>query len=210
MKKILLCLLCLFSLVGCDNKNTQKNTEEDLDFSNYSFVNLRINMPLNYDDLDEYFEVSMIDEVYDNEIGEFTGDGTPLGEYGPMATDINFAIQKDKLSDFKKVIEKYQLPKGSYLEVDEKIDSEYGTLLGVRVVFKDMKTSEIDKFYGDAKSFLNGKYVYSTLINNGQDYVAYFYGKSRDIIKNELTSQISELKKNILLMDMSDDKIIQN
>ena len=210
MKKILLCLLCLFFLVGCDSKNTQKNTEEDLDFSNYSFVNLRINMPLNYDDLDEYFEVSMIDEVDDKNIGEFTGDGTPLGEYGPMATDINFAIQKDKLSDFKKIIEKYQLPKGSYLEVDDKIDCEYGILLGVRVVFKDMKASEIEKFYGDAKSFLNGKYVYSTLIKIGQDYVAYFYGKSRDIIKNELTSQISKLNKNILLMDMSDDKIIQN
>ena len=77
-------------LGGCNNqKKSNTNPTEQEDFVS---VVLKINMPLNFDDLDELFEIPITKILQRENIGSIIGDGSPIDEYGPYMTDIEFDI----------------------------------------------------------------------------------------------------------------------
>ena len=106
------------------NEAKEINSEEK-----YKYVNLRINMPLNLNDLEEYFENPIQNDMDKNGIGEIIGDGMPLDDDGfPYAVDIEFEVEKNKLEEFKDILKIYKFPSGTYLEDEEEIIEEYGEL----------------------------------------------------------------------------------
>ena len=85
------------------NEAKEINSEEK-----YKYVNLRINMQLNLNDLEEYFENPIQNDMDKNGIGEIIGDGMPLDDDGfPYAVDIEFEVEKNKLDEFKDILKNY-------------------------------------------------------------------------------------------------------
>ena len=88
----------------------------------YTYVNLRINMPLNLVDLEKYFEEPIQSDMDKNGIGEITGDGMPLDDNGiPYAADIEIEVEKSEIDELKNILNSYKLPSGSYLEIDGEV-----------------------------------------------------------------------------------------
>ena len=188
--KIILLFLIIIVVTGCNSNGNKTNTDEII------YITLKINMPLSFDDLDNYFELSLKDELEKNEVGKVIGDGSPVDENGPYATDIEIDVEEGKLNQLESIISKYRYPKGSYLEVEGEKVKEFGDLLGVRLSYKNMSEKEIKENYNSMKNILNGKYVYSSLFNVNQKYTSYFYGESIDILKDEIMKQIYSKKLN--------------
>jgi len=67
---VLIILLVIFVITGCSTKKSENQ-----------YVTLKINMPLNFDDLDNIFETSMSSYLEEKEIGEIIGDGSPVDDY---------------------------------------------------------------------------------------------------------------------------------
>jgi len=190
-------VLVLFA-TSCGMKKENNETFENDENINYSVAELRINMPLSFDDLDNYFEFSLIEKLEEDEIGEVYGDGTPYGEYGPYATDIEIEIDSNKLNELKDVISEYRFPKGSYLSIDGKIILEFGDLYGVRIVLSDSADSNLN-LYESLKKYLSEKYVYCTFISLNNFDVIYFYGENLEILKEELIDYVNSKKLNDFL-----------
>lgn len=201
MKKLFiygLLILSIFVLIGCEKDNSNKNDN--------LFVVLNINMPLSFDDLDNYFELFLTEELEKNNIGKIIGDGSPIDEFGPYATEIEFVINKSKLKKLESIISKYSFPKGSYLEIDGIKQKEFGDLLGVRLIFDNMTDVEIDNLYNNLKETIKDSYVYSTLFNVNNNYTAYFYGESLTTLKGELNEKLlsQNVSEKVRIMDMLD------
>ena len=211
MKKVFtygLIILSILVLVGCDRENSNSDKENNVDnnIENYVEVVVNINMPLSFDDLDNYFELSLTEELEKNKIGEIIGDGSPIDEFGPYATEIEIYINENKLKEFEDIISKYRFPKGSYLEINGKKQEEFGNLLGVRLMFDNLNDEEIQKIYDNLKENTKGRYVYSTLFKANYRYTAYFYGESLTTLKDELNKELllQNVSENVSIMDMLD------
>jgi len=104
-------------------------------------------MPLSLDDLDSYFEFSLSDSLEKDKIGSIVGDGTPIGDYGPYATEIEFNVYKDKLQKFMVLMGEYAFPIGSYFEIDGQGHYKLfeDNLSGIRLEFKNLDDEGIEK-----------------------------------------------------------------
>lgn len=186
---IVLLVCCLF-LGGCSEKE-DNNVTNNKDFIH---MTLKINMPLNFDDLDSYFEFPLSEVLESNNIGSIEGDGTPIGDYGPYATDIEFEIYKDKREEFKKLINEYEFPKGSYLEIDGEesypLDNS-NNLVGIRLEFKNLSDKRIEKIYSELSN-LNNNYKYKTLINYSGDRFIFYYSDNMDSLKDDFNKYIEK------------------
>lgn len=196
---IIVVLFCLISINVIINKVNEKN--------NYIYATLKINMPLNFEDLDELFEFPMMEYMDKYEIGEITGDGSPMDEFGPYATDIEFDIKEDKLEEFKKMIEDYRFPKGSYIEIDAKKDEQvgdFGDLLGVRLIFNNIDKNKIENIYSELNNELKGIYEYKTIYRYQNITTVYYYGKNLEEIKGKLNKYIDDnsYSNNITVVEM--------
>lgn len=201
IKYMFLLITFMLLLVGCNqNDNDKKEIKKERDYNAYA--TLKINMPLSFDDLDNYFEISLDEKLIDNNIGEVTGDGTPIDDNGPYATDIEIDFDYGKIDQLKKIISKYRFPKGSYLEINGKKQEELGDLLGVKIVFNNLSYDDANNIYNSLKETIKDKYIYTTFINTNNKYLAYFYSDDINILKSELTNYIVSKK--------IDDKLIMS
>lgn len=186
-KRYIYCtLIFLFTalLVGCSSK--QEKNISDLENNQTIEVTLKINMPLNFEDLEEIYEYPMTKYIKEKEIGEITGDGTLVGEFGPYATDIEFTIKKEKLSAFKTMLETYTFPQGSYLIIDQEIDEElgdFGSLVGIRIIFNEIEMNQMEEIYSKLTEELDGLYWYNTIYQLDTMWVVYYYGENIERIK---------------------------
>lgn len=174
---------------------------------NYIYATLKINMPLNFEDLDNLFEIPMSDYMDKYDIGEITGDGSPIDEFGPYATDIEFDIKENKLNEFKKMLEDYRFPKGSYIEIEAEKDEqvgEFGDLLGVRLIFNGIDNNKIKDIYANLSKELESIYKYKTIYEFEGIVTVYYYGENLEIIKSELNKYIGDnsYSNNITVVDM--------
>ena len=188
MKKIYFycALIFLFTalLVGCSAK--QEKNLSDLENDQTIDVTLKINMPLNFEDLEEIYEYPMAEYMEENKIGEITGDGNPIDEFGPYATDIEFTIKKEKLSMFKTMLEDYIFPKGSYLFIGQEKDEElgeFGSLSGIRIIFNEIEINQMEEIYTELTEDLDGLYWYNTIYQLDTMWVVYYYGENIESIK---------------------------
>ena len=201
IKYMFLLITFMLLLVGCNqNDNDKKEIKKERDYNAYA--TLKINMPLSFDDLDNYFEISLDEKLIDNNIGEVTGDGTPIDDNGPYATDIEIDFDYGKIDQLKKIISEYRFPKGSYLEINGNKQEELGDLLGVKIVFNNLSYDDANNIYNSLKETIKDKYIYTTFINTNNKYLAYFYSDDINILKSELTNYIVSKK--------IDDKLIMS
>jgi len=197
-----LILVCSFMVSGCSyKKNNSSSTEEY-----FNRAVLKINMPLNFDDLDSYFELPLSDSLESNDIGSIVGDGTPIGDYGPYATEIEFNISKDKIEKFKELIDEYEFSVGSYLEIDGEEPyklAKSNSLVGIRLEFKNLDNKEIEKIYSEMSNS-EKNYKYKTLIEYSGDTFAFYYSNNIDSLKNSLSKYIEDhnLKNKITISSM--------
>lgn len=109
----------------------------------YTYVNLRINMPLNLTDLENYFKEPIQNDMNKNHIGEITGDRMPLDDNGiSYAADIEIEVEKSDIDELKNILNLYKLPSGSYLEIDGEVVEEYGDLNVVELQVDNLSKEE--------------------------------------------------------------------
>jgi len=190
-----------------ETQKTKEYKEKENKYDNYLYIVLKINMPLNFDDLDNIFEFPMTDYLEEKEIGEIIGDGSPLDTYGPYATDIEFEIKENKLEDFKKMLQTYTFPIGSYLEIEGKKDEntkEFGELYGTRLVCNNLLEEEIEKIYTNLSNEIKENYIYKTIYQRKNDTIIYYYGKNRKQLNEKINKYINEniYIKKIKIMNM--------
>lgn len=188
MKKVYIYCTLIFLLtgilVGCSAK--QEKTVNEQENNQTLEITLKINMPLNFEDLEEIYEYPMTEYMEEKKIGEITGDGTPIGDFGPYATDIEFTINEDKLSAFKTMLETYTFPQGSYLIIDQEKDQElgeFGNLLGIRIIFNEIEMNQMEEIYTKLTEELDGLYWYNTIYQLDTSWVVYYYGENVESIK---------------------------
>ena len=188
MKKVYIYCTLIFLLTGilagCSSKQEKSVSEQEN--SQTLEVTLKINMPLNFEDLEEIYEYPMTEYMEEKKIGEITGDGTPVGDFGPYATDIEFTINEDKLIAFKTMLEDYSFPQGSYLVIDQEKDQElgeFGNLLGIRIIFNEIEMNQMKEIYTELTEELDGLYWYNTIYQLDTSWVVYYYGESIESIK---------------------------
>lgn len=191
---VLIILLVIFVITGCSTKKSENQ-----------YVTLKINMPLNFDDLDNIFETSMSSYLEEKEIGEIIGDGSPVDDYGPYATDIEFDIQKSKIEDFKKMLTNYRFPKGSYFVFDDYKSELFGDLVGIRLVFNNLSTEKIESIYLELSELFVDSYIYKTIYQVNDKTTVYYYGENIENLKNKISQYVEKhnLTHNISIMDMS-------
>lgn len=207
MRKFGIVLLLLF-IVGCSFQKEKSQEKEKSNYNpsekSYIPVVLSINMPLQYDDLDQIFEFPMMDYLEKNDIGEITGDGFPVDEFGPYATDIEFYINSSKLDQFRKMLAIYEFPKGSYLNIEEKKEELAGNILGIRLQFSNLNSTDIINLYSELSVFLQDFYTYKTIIELEDNKLVYYYGKNRNDMKKKIEEFLAkkELVEKVKIIDM--------
>jgi len=183
MKKISLIILICLLIPACTPKEN---------YEKYNYVILRINMPLNFDDLDNLFEIPLQEILEKDYIGEITGDALPLNkEKIPCATDIEFEIRETKMNDFINLIKTYELPEDSYLYYNEKKEDLKGTLEGLELKIDNLSNETVNNLYNEITALNKYKYI-SSYKNN--EIIERIYIFTNEI--NELTSEINNLIKN--------------
>lgn len=161
----------------------------------YTYVNLRINMPLNLTDLENYFEEPIQNDMDKNGIGEITGDGMPLDDNGiPYAADIEIEVEKSDIDELKNILNSYKLPSGSYLEVDGEVVEEYGDLNVVELQVDNLSKERAEKVYSDLKEKMKDKYVYTSVYNYnyGKIEKIYFCGENMEEMQGIIDQYIEE------------------
>lgn len=200
--KIVIVFLLILVVAGCsDNQLSSKNKE--IDEEELTYATLRINMPMNFDDLDEIFEIPMEDYMYKNSIGVISGDGFPIDEMGPYATDIDFDIKLNKIDEFDDMIYSYKYPRGSYLEINGNIKTLEGKLLGLRLTFDNLDNDLIESIYLDLSNKMSS-YVYKSLCNFNEENIIYYYGEDLNVMKSEIDDYIIDngYSSNIIINEM--------
>lgn len=206
MKKWIIALFLIF-LVGCSfQKGKDKKEESNPNSSedSYLFVVLSMNMPLQYDDLDELFEFPMMDYLEEHAIGEIIRDGFPIDEFGPYATDIEFYIDNKKWNQFKTMLENYEFPKGSYLDKEGVKEDLSSNILGVRLQFSNLSNEEILNLYLKLSDTLKDSYTYKTMIELETSKFIYYYGKDRESLKKKIEEELThqKLTEKVTIIDM--------
>lgn len=161
----------------------------------YTYVNLRINMPLNLTDLENYFEEPIQNNMNKNDIGEITGDGMPLDDNGiPYAADIEIEVEKSDIDELKNILNLYKLPSGSYLEIDGEVLEEYGDLNVVELQVDNLSKERAEKVYNDLKEKMKDKYVYTSVYNYNYGNIEriYFCGENMEEMQGIIDQYIEE------------------
>ncbi len=162
----------------------------------YTYVNLRINMPLNLVDLENYFEEPIQSEMDKNGIGEITGDGMPLDDNGvPYAADIEIEVEKSELDELKNILNLFKLPSGSYLEIDGEVVEEYGDLNVVELGVGNLSKERAEKVFNDLKEKMKDNYVYASIYNYnyyGKIEKIYFCGENKEKMQEIIDRYIKE------------------
>lgn len=162
----------------------------------YTYVNLRINMPLNLVDLENYFEEPIQSEMDKNGIGEITGDGMPLDDNGvPYAADIEIEVEKSELDELKNILNLFKLPSGSYLEIDGEVIEEYGDLNVVELGVDNLSKERAEKVFNDLKEKMKDNYVYASIYNYnyyGKIEKIYFCGENKEKMQEIIDRYIKE------------------
>lgn len=161
----------------------------------YTYVNLRINMPLNLVDLEKYFEEPIQSDMDKNGIGEITGDGMPLDDNGiPYAADIEIEVEKSEIDVLKNILNSYKLPSGSYLEIDGEVVEEYGDLNVVELQVDNLSKERAEKVFNDLKEKMKDKYVYTSVYNYnfGKIDKIYFCGENMEEMQGIIDQYIEE------------------
>ncbi len=161
----------------------------------YGYANLRINMPLNLTDLEQYFENPLQNDMEENDIGEISGDGMPLDDNGiPYAADIEIEVEKSEIEKLKNILSSYKFPSGSYLEIDGEVVEEYGDLNVVELQVDNLSKERAEKVYSDLKEKMKDKYVYSSVYdyNYGKIEKIYFCGENMEEMQGIIDQYIEE------------------
>lgn len=189
IKKILLIVLIGISITSCSPKENYE------DYEDYNFVILRINMPLNINDLENLFEIPLQEILEKDYIGEITGDNYHLNsEKFPCATDIEFEIRETKMEDFKNLIKKYKLPKNSYLTYNKKEKDLKGVLDGIELKINNLESEKIETIYKEIQVTLKEEYTYISNYNNNENLIEKIYIYTENI--NNLITKIEQYIKN--------------
>lgn len=196
--------MIIFLTAGCGKKIDSKQDNELEDVNEWIYTILHINMPLAFEDLDNYFEFPIMDALDESGVGEISGDGTPIGVDGPYATDIDINIKKRDLEKLGQILSTFNFPKGTYLEVDEQNNVYFGDLCGVKLSFNNLTKKQIETLYNSLKENIKDLYVYTTLINFNEMYRIYFYTSDLNTLKEKLNEDLTEqgVSQNAVLMDM--------
>ena len=112
------------------------------------------------------------------------------------------------MDEFKRMIESYQFPKGSYLEVNGKMDEQYGefgNLLGIRLILNQFGESQVQKIYKDLSKELSSIYIYKTIYQLQDASMIYYYGEDIHPIKDKIEKYIegNNYMDCITMMEMS-------
>lgn len=162
----------------------------------YTYVNLRINMPLNLVDLEKYFEEPIQSDMDKNGIGEITGDGMPLDDNGvPYAADIEIEVEKSEIDELKNILNAYKLPSGSYLEIEGEVVEEYGDLNVVELEVDNLSKERAEKVFNDLKEKIKDNYVYVSIYNYnyyGKIEKIYFCGEDMEEMQGIIDQYIEE------------------
>lgn len=188
--------------IGTNNIVEEFTDDENVD---YVYVTLRINMPLNFEQLEEIYENSMSDYLEQNDIGYLEGDGYPVDDvFGPYAVDIEFDIKKDKMKEFKNMLKNYKFSKGSYISIGSKKDDTFGDLLGVRICFKDLNSINVEEFYESLSKEIEGFYVYKTLCDLSSKTPIYYFTDNLKEMKRKINNYIdnSKYRNNVIVEDI--------
>ena len=173
------------------NEAKEINSEEK-----YKYVNLRINMPLNLNDLEEYFENPIQNDMDKNGIGEIIGDGMPLDDDGfPYAVDIEFEVEKNKLEEFKDILKNYKFPSGTYLEDEEEIIEEYGELHLAELRVEQLSEKRAKKVYEELKEEMKEYCTYVSIYNynvNNKIERIYFCGENMEKMQEIIEEYIEK------------------
>lgn len=173
------------------NEAKEINSEEK-----YKYVNLRINMPLNLNDLEEYFENPIQNDMDKNGIGEINGDGMPLDDDGfPYAVDIEFEVEKNKLEEFKDILKNYKFPSGTYLEDEEEIIEEYGELHLAELRVEQLSEKRAKKVYEELKEEMKEYCTYVSIYNynvNNKIERIYFCGENMEKMQEIIEEYIEK------------------
>ena len=173
------------------NEAKEINSEEK-----YKYVNLRINMPLNLNDLEEYFENPIQNDMDKNGIGEIIGDGMPLDDDGfPYAVDIEFEVEKNKLEEFKDILKNYKFPSGTYLEDEEEIIEEYGELHLAELRVEQLSEKRAKKVYEELKEEMKEYCTYVSIYNynvNNKIERIYFCGENLEKMQEIIEEYIEK------------------
>lgn len=173
------------------NEAKEINSEEK-----YKYVNLRINMPLNLNDLEEYFENPIQNDMDKNGIGEIIGDGMLLDDDGfPYAVDIEFEVEKNKLEEFKDILKNYKFPSGTYLEDEEEIIEEYGELHLAELRVEQLSEKRAKKVYEELKEEMKEYCTYVSIYNynvNNKIERIYFCGENMEKMQEIIEEYIEK------------------
>lgn len=172
------------------------------EYEEYPYISLRINLPLNINDLEEYFEIPMQEYMDEKEIGMITGDGFPIDEDGmPYATDIEFEVAESDLEELENMIDAYKLHKGSYLEVDGNVVKEYEDLEVFELKVDDLSKDKASKVYKYIKEKMKNEYVYCSVYDYafGKIDRIYFCGENMEKMQEIIDKYLKEKQiKNIV------------
>lgn len=195
---LILTLIMLFA--GYLIMKGQNNTNYD-----YKNLHLSVNMPI---DDDDEFTKTLLRDISDylegNKWGYVSGSGPMYYQSLKNAYDIYFSVQKEYVTKFRDYLNKYEIAKGSYLEVENKRVEEYGKLYGFMISYDNRKTSfsnidmDITTTIGEK---LKQKFEY---IYDNKKYV-YYYSDDKNALESSIRDYISSknLTENVQILQTS-------
>ena len=171
----------------------------------YNNLHLSVNMPI--DDNDEYTKNLIKDissYIEENRWGYISGSGPMYYQSLKSSYDIYINIQKDYVTKFRDYLNKYELARGSYLEVENKRVEEYGKLYGFMISYDNRKIdfsnidTEITSLLGEK---LKQKFEY---IYDNKKYV-YYYSEDKNTLESNIREYISgkKLTSDVLILQTS-------
>ena len=163
-----------------------------------SHVTLHLNMRLMPIDRGALFEDPIDEVLHKHNIGEVTGGGTLSSKEGmPLSCDIEFSINRDKLTNFISFLKAVNtIAKGSYLEYDGKKE-EIGTLEGLNLILdatslnEDVyKENDVNNVIAEIDNLIKGKGQYHSYYIGEKNTNLYFYGDSFNEMKEIIANYI--------------------
>lgn len=189
-KIILLMLILSFFLLIAGFIVISKHDNDDTD---YKEMHLSINMPI---DENDDFTNSILDDLTNalenNKWGYITANGLLRYQSIKKSYDVYMSIKYDSRNEFISYIQKFEIPYGSYLEMDKKKIKNYGTLYGFRIIYKNsIKEFDVDS---DITNNLQDALVRKVkFVYNDKTY-AFYYGKDEKKLESVIRDYIASKK----------------
>ena len=173
-----------------------KKGKEEKNENDRCYVTLHLNMRLMPIDRGSLFEDPIDEVLHKHNIGEVTGGGTLSSKEGmPLSCDIEFSINRDKLTNFISFLKAVNtIAKGSYLEYDGKKE-EIGTLEGLNLILdatslnEDVyKENDVNNVIAEIDNLIKGKGEYHSYYIGEKNTNLYFYGESFNEMKEVIAN----------------------